>query len=41
MRKEREITTKVIQNNKINVRKLADFFAQKYIDEKNKYNVKS
>lgn len=34
MRKEREITIKVIDNNKINYRKLAEYFARKY-SEKN------
>ena len=33
MRKERDITIKVIPNNKINNRKLADYFARKYSDK--------
>lgn len=32
MRKEREITIKVIEKNKINIRKLAEFFAKKYAE---------
>lgn len=34
MRKEREITIKVIENKKINCNRLAEFFARKY-SEKN------
>lgn len=34
MRKERKITIKVIENSKINYRRLAEFFARKY-SEKN------
>lgn len=34
MRKEREITIKIIENKKINIQRLADFFASKY-SEKN------
>lgn len=34
MRKEREITIKVIQNNKINISRLAKFFADKYNEKK-------
>lgn len=34
MRKEREITIKVIENKKINIERLARFFADKY-NEKN------
>mgnify|MGYP003292399978 CR=1 FL=1 len=34
MRKERDITIKVIENNKINIHRLAEFFARKY-SEKN------
>ena len=30
MRKEREITIKVIENKKINISRLAEFFARKY-----------
>lgn len=33
MRKEREITIKVIENDKINYRKLASFFARKYSEK--------
>jgi len=40
MRKEREITIKVIENNKINNNRLAEFFARKY-SEKIKINKKS
>lgn len=32
MRKEREITIKVIKTEHINNRKLAEFFAKKYIE---------
>ena len=45
MRKERDITIKLIQNNKINSRRLAEFFARKYSEEaansQNKHNIKS
>ena len=34
MRKEREITIKVIENKKVNYNRLAEFFARKY-SEKN------
>jgi hypothetical protein len=34
MKKEREITVKVINNKKINTNRLAEFFARKY-SEKN------
>lgn len=34
MRKERKITIKFIENNKINNRRLAEYFARKY-SEKN------
>lgn len=30
MRKEREIITKVIENNKININRLVKYFAEKY-----------
>ena len=30
MKKERNITIKVIKNNKININRLAEFFARKY-----------
>ena len=30
MRNERDITIKVIENNTINIRKLAKYFAEKY-----------
>lgn len=30
MRNERDITINVIQENKINIRKLAEYFARKY-----------
>lgn len=33
MRKEREITIKVINNNKINYNRLAEFFAKKYSEK--------
>lgn len=33
MRKERKITVKVIENNKVNVNKLVDFFARKYSEK--------
>ena len=33
MKKERDITIKFIYNNKINNRKLAEFFARKYSEE--------
>lgn len=33
MRKEREITVKVIENNKININRLAEFFARKYSEK--------
>lgn len=32
IRSEREITIKVIENKKININKLAEFFARKYND---------
>lgn len=34
MRKERDITIKVIENKKININRLSEFFARKY-SEKN------
>lgn len=34
MRKEREITIKVIENKKINYNRLAEFFAKKYSEER-------
>ena len=34
MRKEREIIIKVIKNDRSNNRRLAQFFAKKYIEEK-------
>lgn len=34
MRKEREITIKVINDKNINYRKLAEFFARKYSEKK-------
>lgn len=34
MKKEREITIKVIENKKINYNKLAEFFARKYAENK-------
>ena len=34
MRKEREITIKVIENKKINAHRLAEFFARKYSEKK-------
>jgi hypothetical protein len=36
MRKGREITIKVIKANYINTRKIAEFFAKKYVEEENK-----
>ena len=33
MRKEREITIKVIENNKINYQRLVNFFANKYSEK--------
>lgn len=33
MKKEREITIKVIENKKININRLADFFARKYSEK--------
>ena len=36
MRKEREITINVIKNNKINIGKLAIYFAQKYSEKSRK-----
>lgn len=36
MRKEREITIKVIENKKVNYNRLAEFFARKYSDKQNK-----
>ena len=33
MKKERDITIKVINNNKINNRRLAEFFAKKYSEK--------
>lgn len=41
MKKEREITIKVIKNNKININRFADFFARKYNEKINNYNPKS
>ena len=43
MQKERKITIKVIENNKINIRKLAEFFARKYSEKnmKETRNIKS
>ena len=32
-RKERNITIKVIENNKINMRRLSEFFARKYSEK--------
>lgn len=34
MRKERKVIIKLIQNNTINNRRLVEFFAKKYIEEK-------
>lgn len=34
MKKEREITIKVIESKKINYNKLAEFFARKYAENK-------
>lgn len=34
MRKEREIIIKVIKNDRVNNRRLAQFFAKKYMEEK-------
>lgn len=36
MRKEREITIKIIERNKININKLGEFFAKKYSEKLNK-----
>lgn len=36
MRKERELTIKVIESNKININRLVDFFARKYGEKLNK-----
>ena len=36
MKKDREITINVIESNKVNIRKLADFFAQKYSEKSRK-----
>lgn len=33
MRKERDVTVKVINNNKINYHKLAEYFARKYSEK--------
>lgn len=33
MKKERDITIKVISNNKINMNRLAEFFARKYSEK--------
>ena len=33
MRNERDITIKVIENNTINIRRLAKYFAEKYREE--------
>jgi hypothetical protein len=33
MKKERSITIKVIDNNKINLNKLAEYFARKYSEK--------
>lgn len=33
MKKERNITIKVIRNNKININKLAEYFARKYSEQ--------
>lgn len=33
MKKEREMTIKVIENKKINFNRLADFFARKYSEK--------
>lgn len=33
MRKERKTTVKVIENNKININRLVEFFARKYIEQ--------
>ena len=33
MRKEREITIKVTENNKVNIYRLVDFFARKYSEK--------
>lgn len=42
MRKEREITIKVIENKKINNHRLAEFFARKYSEkDTEKQNTKS
>jgi len=42
MRKEREITIKVIENKKININRLAEYFARKYGEKNiNKQNEKS
>ena len=34
MRKERELTIKVIENKKININRLAEFFARKHFARK-------
>ena len=39
MKNERNITIKVIQNNAINKRKLAEYFAKKYYDEVRKVQI--
>lgn len=41
MRKEREITVKVIENNKININRLVEFFARKYSEKLNNHDQKS
>ena len=41
MRKERSITIKVIENNKINTHRLAEFFARKYSEKNIKKELKS
>lgn len=33
MRKERDITVKVIENKKININRLVEFFARKYSEK--------
>ena len=32
-RREREITIKVIENNKVNIKRLAEFFARRYSEK--------
>ena len=39
MKNERDIIIKVIQNNSVNKRKLAEYFAKKYYDEIRKIQI--